>query len=203
MSFRPWILPIIITIIFIAISYFYFDIPIASYFYEQRNSLIVSVASILTNLGEGVYYIVPSLILFLYWRKRNPVYGKTAFFIFATTASSGIIVNLLKVFFARYRPKMYFSEQLYGFDWFHTGASMASFPSGHSTTAMGVWFAFALLLPKYRYLLLSIGVLIVSTRIIVTAHYLSDTLAGSLLGVIVTLICYHFIFIKDKEPSRG
>ncbi len=202
MNLRAWILPIFAIIVFITISYFYFDIPIALYFHGIEDSLVVSIASVLTYLGEGIYYIVPSLILFLYWRKRNPIYGKTALFIFATTASSGIIVNVLKIFFARFRPKMYFSEQLYGFDWFHTGASMASFPSGHSTTAMGVWFAFALLLPKYRYLLLSIGVLIVSTRIIVTAHYLSDTVAGSLLGVIVTLICYHFIFIREKEPIR-
>jgi membrane-associated phospholipid phosphatase len=198
---KIWILTFIILIAFISFSYCYLDVRIAEYFHTLQHTPLVALASILTQLGEGVYYIVPSLLLYLFFRKRNTQYKKISLFILATTASSGILVNILKAIFGRFRPKMYFSEHLYGFDWLHTSSSMVSFPSGHSATAMGAWLAFSLIIPKYRLLFLTIGVLITSTRMIVTAHYLSDIVMGSYIGIIVTLVCYHIIFVKNSEEN--
>lgn len=196
---RSWLISFALLVVFVALSYTFFDLRIAEYFHQLKGTPPIDAASVLTHAGVGGYYIVPSLLLFLYFRKRNPDYGKIALFIFATTAASGIIVNILKTIFGRFRPKMYFNEQLYGFDWFHTASTMVSFPSGHSATAMGAWFAFALILPKYRFLFLAIGASIAFTRIALTAHYLSDVVAGSYLGVVITLICYHLIFVKNPK----
>lgn len=185
----------------VIVSYHFFDLPIALYFHARQDSILVTIASLVTQLGEGIYYIIPSLILYLIWRKRRPIYGRIALFIFLTTSISGILVNIFKLIFGRFRPKMYFNEQLFGFEWFHF-VSTNSFPSGHSATAMGAWLAFALLLPKYRYPLILIGILIVSTRIIVTAHYLGDTIAGSYLGAMVTLICYRYMYTNAHQAVK-
>lgn len=184
----------------VTVSYHFFDLPLALYFHSQQESLLVQTASVVTQMGEGIYYIIPSLLLYLFWRKRLPIHAKVALFIFLTTSISGILVNLFKLIFGRYRPKMYFNDQLFGFEWFHL-VSNNSFPSGHSATAMGAWLAFALLLPKYRYPLIIMGAIIVSTRIIVTAHYLGDTIAGSYVGIIVTLLCYRYLFVTNNRMT--
>lgn len=196
---RSWIIALGLLALFVIVSYSYLDLPIALYFHNLQDSPLVWIASILTYFGEGVYYIVPSLILFVIFHKRNHYYAQVSLFILATTSISGILVNLVKPIFGRFRPNMYFAENLYGYNWFEFSYSMNSFPSGHSATALGAWLAFAMIFPKYRIFLLIIGIIIASTRIIVTAHFLSDVIAGSAVGIGVTLIYYHYIFIKNKE----
>lgn len=198
MTKNLWIIAITLLLISITISYLYIDLPLSAYFYTLRETQFVTFASILTNFGEGVYYIVPSLLFFLIFRKRNHYYAQISLFILATTSISGIIVNILKTIFGRFRPTMFFTEKLYGFDWFHTTFTMTSFPSGHSATALGAWLAFAMIFPKYRIPLLLIGIMIASTRIILTAHYLSDVIAGSAVGIAVTIIYYHRVYVKNN-----
>jgi len=198
MTKNLWLITIALLLVIITICYLSIDLPLSGYFYALRESQFVTFASILTIFGEGVYYIVPSLILFFIFRKRNPYYAQISLFILATTSISGILVNLIKPIFGRFRPEMFFTENLYGFNWFEIAFTMNSFPSGHSATALGAWLAFAMIFPKYRILLLLIGIMIASTRIIVTAHYLSDVIAGSAVGIAVTLIYYHRVYVKNN-----
>jgi membrane-associated phospholipid phosphatase len=196
-----WFFSFFLSVIIIVILYNYIDISIAEYFHSINNSPLVWVASIVTQGGEAVYYIIPSLLLYLYFRKRNAHRARLSLFILATTATSGILVDILKVIFGRFRPKMYFSEHLYGFDWFHVSSRMVSFPSGHSATALGVWLAFSMLFPKYRVIFIPIGIMIALTRVITTAHYPSDVIAGSYIGIVVTLIYYQKMFPKKTSTT--
>lgn len=198
---RQWIAVSVLVIAAVTLGYTHLDLPIALYFYALEGTPALDAASVLTHLGEGVYYIAPSLLLYLFFRNRNRLYARAALFIFAATVSSGIVVNLLKVIFGRFRPTLYFKEHLYGFDWFHTAHPMVSFPSGHSATAMGAWVAFALLLPKYRIPLILTGVMLASTRMILTAHYLSDVIAGSAIGIALTLVWYRFFFLTSPKEQ--
>ncbi|MDP3301759.1 MAG: phosphatase PAP2 family protein [Sulfuricurvum sp.] len=184
------------------ICYLYVDRPVAVYFHSQKTSL-TTFSSILTKLGEGTYYIVPSLILFLFFRKKNHYYAQISLFILASVSISGILVNILKIILGRFRPEIFFEKNLYGFDWFHVTPSMVSFPSGHSATALSAWLALAIVFPKYRIALLFIGIAIASTRIIITMHYCSDVIAGSALGIAVTMIYYHRFYLKNSVLSRA
>lgn len=189
---------------FILISYRFFDLPVAEFFYLHQTFWIVQIASLLTYAGEGIYYLVPSLIAFAALRKHSQEYAAIALFIFTTTAVSGIAVNIIKIIFARFRPKMYFSEHLYGFHWFDIAPASYSFPSGHAVTAVGAGVAFALLFPKYRIAFILGGIFIALTRVLLTAHYLSDVVAGCVLGALVTLMV-HYAFVRNnllqKVPS--
>jgi membrane-associated phospholipid phosphatase len=196
---RRWQIALLIVAIAAFASYHLFDIAVAEFFRGYRKTAFYDIFKRLTHLGDGEWYIIPPLLLWLFWRKRNTLYARAALLIFATASASGIIANLLKVFFGRFRPTLYFKEQLYGFDWFHLDAAMRSFPSGHSTTVMSAWLAFALLFPKYRIALLAVGVFLALTRVFVTAHYVSDILAGGFLGATITLVCYRLIYTPTKE----
>ena len=62
-------------------------------------------------------------------------------------------------------------------------ASYAGMPSGHATTAFAVLVAFGTLWPRYRTVFLIYALLIAVSRVLVTAHYPSDVLAGALVGI--------------------
>jgi membrane-associated phospholipid phosphatase len=187
---------IYILILFISlISYFFFDKTIVLYFHNNLSAPIEEVFEWITIVGEGVYYLVPSLIIYLIYRKSNIFIKNISLFVFLSVFSSGVFVNILKVTFARYRPLM-LKEDLFGFSWFDIGYTVSSFPSGHSSTALSAYTAFALLLPKYRYPLLIIGITIALSRVVLTVHYLSDVLVGGLIGSFMAYIMYKIIIEK-------
>jgi len=124
---------------------------------------------------------------------------RLAAFIALTAFWSGLLVNLLKILFARYRPVEYFEHQLYGMSWFDVGYRQASFPSGHSTTALSVAVALMLAFPRFRWLILLAGLLVLSSRIVVTAHYFSDTVMGGYIGVMTTFYIYHRYYLKSSN----
>ena len=193
------------------LSYLYLDKPVTRFFHRYEGSDLEAFFDFITESGEGFYWIVPTGLMYLFyryfplyllpfsdWFKRNRLTDmRNAGFIALSALASGIAVNLLKLVFARYRPVEYFQNDNFGFNWFDYGYRMASFPSGHSATAMSVAFALVLLFPRYKLLIMPIGVLIVFSRVVVIEHYLSDVIMGGFVGVITTLYLYQRYFNKD------
>ena len=193
------------------LSYFYLDRPVANYFHDLAGSSVEHFFDFITEYGEGFYWIVyPGLIYIIYrlsyrftvkplWlrkvlEKNRDYRMRIMAFIALTTIASGLAVNILKLIFARYRPVEYLQNDNYGFSWFDYGYRMASFPSGHSATALGVALALVLLFPRYVLLILPLGLLVVFSRVVVTAHYLSDVIMGGYVGVLATLYLYRRFF---------
>lgn len=69
---------------------------------------------------------------------------------------------------------------------------LQSFPSGHSTTAVGFALALSYLYPRGRYLFALFALLAVSQRVLFDAHFLSDTLVGA--GV----ACFVAALLRDR-----
>ena len=106
-------------------------------------------------------------------------------FLFVAIALPGLVGSLLKNVIGRRRPSElgpFFYEP---FAWI---PKFASFPSGHATTAFGVLVAFGVLFPRLRPLLWLYAVLIALSRVVISAHYVSDVLAGALLGGLGALL---------------
>jgi len=64
-----------------------------------------------------------------------------------------------------------------------------SFPSGHATLAMAMAVVLAHHFPKARALVYVLAVLIGISRVYFGVHYLSDVLAGFILGAVVGCLC--------------
>lgn len=155
----------------------------------------------LTGLGESHWYLVPTGILGLgiglAWlrtedspRRRNVGWlGGICFFLFASIALSGLTANLVKFLIGRARPKLLFGDgAYYGFDPFSFSAEHWSFPSGHATTFFSLAMAVALLSGRGKVALLALAALLTLTRPLVGAHYLSDAIAGAVIGIAITLL---------------
>lgn len=195
---KSWYLYFFLTAAAIIVSYFFLDKPLVDFFYAHEDEPVYDLIDLVTALGEGSWYLAASLVLYFFWRKRKPLMARAALFVFSTTLLSGVVINILKVIFGRARPKLYYKDDIFGFFWFKLDVLYRSFPSGHSTTAIGVWLAFSLLFPRYRWQLIAIGIIIASSRVILTMHYFSDVIAGGYIGAMTTLILYPLF-----DPHHG
>jgi len=183
--------------IFAILSYLYFDQAVAQYFASNSYGL-KKYFSFITTFGKAEYYLVPSLLLFLLFRKKKEHISKASLYIFSTVALSGIFTDIIKIIVARYRPPALLHDNLYGFNWFDIGYIVNSFPSGHATTAFSAFVAFGLLFKRYFYLFLIPAFLIAVSRVVLDVHYLSDVTIGALVGSLWS----YFLYYKFYKESR-
>ncbi|MGI6852699.1 phosphatase PAP2 family protein [Mesorhizobium sp. 1B3] len=158
-----------------------------------------------TDVGSSQWYLVPAAAIFLLagfadWtragmrgRSRLAMLFGQAGFSFAAVALSGILVNILKIFFGRARPILFEQHGAFHFEPFSVGYAFASFPSGHSTTVGAVTGILILWYPRFTVLLILAGLFFSATRIAARAHYPSDVMTGFLLGVLFTLALARFL----------
>jgi len=171
-------------------AYFFIDKPLALWLSQHDFALY----QYITKLGDAVLWIVPSLLLYLYFRKKTPQKAKKALYVLGSVAISGIVVDILKPLIGRARPKELLHHHFYGFDPFTFKASFWSMPSGHSATAFSGFVALAFLYPKYRYLFFAFATLTALSRVLLTKHYLSDVLIGSTIGALTAIWLYKRLF---------
>ncbi|MEZ5070405.1 MAG: phosphatase PAP2 family protein [Bacteroidales bacterium] len=150
-----------------------------------------------TYLGDGVWAGVLALAFLLY-RVR---YG---LILFSAYALSGLLAQLLKhVFFSDMpRPAKYFElagkpEALHLvpgvrlYDWH-------SFPSGHTATAFGVFFALSLLVRDNRIKILCfiLAAGVGWSRMVLSQHFLMDVTAGAFLGLSGGYVSWRWLHAK-------
>src|SRR5262249_19443530 len=130
----------LVVIAFCGFSYWYLDQPIAIYMHKMVTKEIYKIANFVTHFGMSTYYIIIFSLLFLLTQfiLRKLAIAKIFLFILLSIVVPGIICDILKVIFSRYRPMLLISEHLYGFSFFKFNSYMWSFPSGHSATIAGL-----------------------------------------------------------------
>jgi membrane-associated phospholipid phosphatase len=118
-------------------------------------------------------------------------------------AVSGIVADILKVIFGRARPKLLFADDVYGFTWGAMQADQWSLPSGHATTIAALATAFSLLWPRGIPAYWLAAALVMASRIVIGAHYLSDVLLGAALGALVAWVIWHGLPRLWPLPNAG
>ncbi|MSR41443.1 MAG: phosphatase PAP2 family protein [Phycisphaerales bacterium] len=160
-------------------------------FAASMHPVVRTTIELLNEAGEGKYWVLASaacFILLAVFKQHN--LARWSFAMLASVGLSGLLVNALKLIFGRYRPDLLHKQGQYGFEFFQfsVGYDTMSFPSGHATTIASVCMVLWYMLPKWRvvWVLLWMGVL--AARLLATAHFLGDVLAGSALGASVALL---------------
>lgn len=187
----------LVTALAIIVCYCAIDIPVIEWCHTLKNSAAADIFKVITKAGESQWYLVAGLVGWIALRKQSPYLGSFSLLLFLSVAVSGIAAILLKGLFGRARPGLYLQEGFYGFQPFQFDYIWNSFPSGHSTTALSAACTLALFFPRFRILFFLAGLLIAASRVILTQHYLSDIIAGSVLGFLTTLL----IFNRFTQPK--
>lgn len=167
-----------------------FDSRILAFFREAHSLFSVTLFGIITSIGSwyGVLLVLVSLGVYARGRQLNFFYY---YVLVGLVGVSGGMVYVVKNLVERARPSLmpaFFVETSF------------SFPSGHAAVAVVLygflWYWFArekILIHSLRVTFFSLLVLIPFSRIFLGVHYVSDVVAGMLLGALLLGFCLFFV----------
>ena len=197
-------LAIYISVSVLIAVYFYFnvDIPFNDYVVAHRTDTVASVFNFLTELGNAKYSYAVVVVLFIVgFFGKNPIFKIKTQFAFYSMVVASVIVQLAKFVIGRSRPKLWIYEGKTEFNPFPPLSNTydyASMPSGHTQASFTVALILSLLFPKYRYLFIFAAIIIGFSRVMVSAHWISDIVMGAVFGSVVPILIYHH-FYKNKR----
>jgi membrane-associated phospholipid phosphatase len=161
-------------------------------------------APLVTDLGNGWFVIIIAVILILFSYRK-------AFIVATTLAVTALVAQILKFFFAAPRPKLYFKDQLSRIHFVKAVEILSyhSFPSGHTVTAfsLAVLFTYWSKNKGWGPVFLLIAIMVGYSRMYLSEHFFEDVTAGSVIGVIITVIWLYWLdnraFIQRPQWQRG
>lgn len=159
----------------------------------------------ITFLGEkGVIFIIAAVILMLFRKTR-----KVGICTFGAVACGALITNIiLKDLVARLRP--FQSSSIYYEWWIAVGCPTEdgySFPSGHVTAIFAAMTAvFLTCNKKYAFIGFFAAIIMAASRCYLMAHYPSDVLFASIIGVLSAVAAYYvtklIYYVANKYSSK-
>ena len=183
---------------------FIIDTKLTLFFYGF-NEPFKSFFHTVTKFGDSLYYLLFIALFFLILRVRkniSPIFKNLYdlnVFVFYNIILSGVVTQILKHLVGRPRPKMLlFDHDSLDLNLFTFNSSFHSFPSGHTSTIFSIVFVFYFLFPGIKKYVISFGIFIALTRLIIGAHYLSDVIAGSAVSYFVFIFLRNKFFIQER-----
>jgi membrane-associated phospholipid phosphatase len=146
-----------------------------------------------TDLGKGGFFLWPLALamigLALLDTSRLPRLPRLVLaawtvrlgFVFTAIALPGLFSTIVKRLIGSARPRVA-GNDAFAYLPFGWKVDYASLPSGHATTAFAALVAIGAIFPQARALLWIYAVLIALSRVVLTAHYPSDVVAGAVVG---------------------
>lgn len=190
---RPFV--VIPCCVLIVLSFVYLDRPLMLFFHGAHQVMPMVFLKLFTRLGTGWFYILLFAVLAMSFRYvfHNSIWEKRAWFLWLCVFIPNLICLVLKICIGRARPELWLSDHISGFYGPSKSSVYWSLPSGHTTTIMGLMFGLCALFPRYCVAFIVFGLLVVSSRILLLEHHLSDVLFTTYLTLIeVGLLNYWY-----------
>jgi membrane-associated phospholipid phosphatase len=159
----------------------------------------------ITDYGKSGWFLVPLAGAIIVAAILAPLSGRIAnlvltaimarlTYLFLAIAVPGLVVTIVKRLIGRVRPSESGPFAYIPWSWQHEYASL---PSGHTTTAFAAAAAIAALWPKARVPMLIFAVVIAASRVVITAHFVSDVVAAAFVGA------FGAILVRNWYAARG
>ena len=157
-----------------------------------------------TDIGNGWTAVAIAAILTLFNYRK-------ALIVASSYAVTSLSAQVIKYIFDAPRPLLYFKDQV---DRIHLvkGVEMLhvhSFPSGHTVSifTLGVIFTYWSKNKAWGPVFLLIAVMVGYSRMYLSQHFFEDVTAGSVIGVIITVIWLYWLdnqsFIQQPKWQKG
>ncbi|MGY3804194.1 phosphatase PAP2 family protein [Pigmentibacter ruber] len=201
-----------ISLVSIVLAYYFIDAPLVRWIHAAGINK-VSFFNILTHIPDVIIaFLILFFLFFILFFKRyeKQKLFNVLFIAMASVAVSTHIKDFLKFIFARYWPNTWIDNNpsllvnnVYGFQFFEKGTAYQSFPSGHTTVTFAFFSVLIYFYPKYKIIFLIPCLLLGLGQVLMHYHFLSDVIAGGLLGWMVAVIFCRFtenkIMLKESN----
>jgi undecaprenyl-diphosphatase len=189
---------------FIAAAMVWLDTPIMRAAGELPRGFLDFVNE-LTDFGRGAWPLTPlgllliagtvALVPSLSFMTRGALAAMSVKlgYMFAAIGLTGLADTIIKRIIGRVRPSDLGAFAYEPLSW---RSEYASFPSGHTANVFATLVAVGLIFPRARPALWVYAVVIAASRVIGTAHFLSDVIAGAAFGA------FGAIVIRDWFAAR-
>lgn len=162
------------------------------------------VAPYVTDLGNGWTTVAIAAIMVLFSYRK-------ALILASAYAVTSLSAQIIKYIFDAPRPKLYFKDQLSKIHFVKAVEILSyhSFPSGHTVTAfmLAVIFTYWSKNKAWGLLFLLLAILVGYSRMYLSEHFFEDVVAGSVVGVILTVIWLYWLdnkaFIQKPKWQKG
>jgi membrane-associated phospholipid phosphatase len=163
------------------------DLPVARWCYQHEPSrrVLKTIERFADLIGTGLGAALLLAAAMIFSRSKMSRVPRLV----AITLGGGLLADIVKISIWRVRPHSTdlsvatFESTFHGlFPFLSVGSKGQSFPSGHAATAIGLAVALSILYPRGRWYFVALAVAVAACRVILHAHYLTDVLAGLMLG---------------------
>ncbi len=173
---------------------------------QYHNSFFDTFFRYVTHLGDGIMFGVV-IIIGLFVRFRISLYS----------AVVGILTLIIISFISKEllfhdwpRPANVFGKLDISLHYIEgvRNHMISTFPSGHSTTAFGLYTLLAFFCKKNigKFLLAIFAILAAFSRVYLSQHFVRDTVVGSIIGFAVALLVFYYfnkIFKENKILDKS
>lgn len=185
MESRPGLVPgVLAGVLLVVIAALALDARVAAWAAHTRYALLDAFVAVLNPVGSGVTLLVACVGLgtACRWLERPRLY-EAAWLAGLAFASAGLVEFSLKHLVGRPRPDAGLHAVAFVGPTF--APDVDSFPSGHATSVFAVATVFVTFYPRLAWPLYSLAAAIALGRVYLERHYVSDVMAGMLIGVVV------------------
>jgi membrane-associated phospholipid phosphatase len=188
----------------VAISMLLLDTPL-HHVAARLPEWVVDDAFVVTDFGRSNWILVPVgvplVLMTLLASPAIPYMSRAVLamvavrlgFVFVAVGLPGLVSTIVKRFIGRVRPSDLGPFAYEPFSW---RPEYASFPSGHATTAFAALVAIGAIFPRLRPVLWLYALAIAASRVMVSAHYPSDVIAGAAFGAFVALLVRDWFAVR-------
>ncbi|MCA1540345.1 phosphatase PAP2 family protein [Bradyrhizobium yuanmingense] len=177
------------------------DTAIANEIAHNTKSGLEHAAQAMTWAADEHVLVALAAAGWLYTRLRHPQQRPVADHVLIVSLATAVLPHVLKSVFDQTRPdRLTVSGHGRGVPF--SGRAHDAFPSGHAVHMGALASAAGLLPPAPRNLARSFAVALSLTRVALLAHWVSDVVAGFMLGIVVERLFRPFTMAKSRQRQR-
>lgn len=198
---RMWIAIAAVALIAL-VAAFFLDHAVAGWIGAHASASLKEAMQIVSRVGDWpAHFAVGLLGMAIAFVAKSKVWLRIFLAMLVALALAGLSCRMVKIATGRARPSVK-SEVSWNGPRF--SSKYHAFPSGHTASSTAFFVVLFLKRKKIGAALLLIPALIALSRIVVGAHYLSDIIFATMLGVVCALLAVRWLCpIRNETAERG